>query len=91
MAQAESRKDVFAEHRPICASAGIRNERFFFQLISRIGYGKDARPAKHEILVGKNKWVSKAEWRKAIQTRKDGTATKEQKEMLDNGHWKPKR
>ena len=24
-----------------------------------IGYGKNARPAKHEILVGKNKWVSK--------------------------------
>lgn len=24
-----------------------------------IGYGKNAGPAKHEILVGKNKWVSK--------------------------------
>lgn len=53
-----------------------------------IGYGKDARPAKHEILVGKDKWVSKKEWQDAIRARKNGTATKEQKEMLDNGHWK---
>lgn len=56
-----------------------------------IGYGKNARPAKHEILVGKNKWVSKKEWQAAIRARKNGTATKEQKEMLDNGHWKPKK
>lgn len=53
-----------------------------------IGYGKDARPATHEILVGKNKWVSKKEWQAAIRARKNGTATQEQKEMLDNGHWK---
>ena len=52
---------------------------------------KNARPAKHEILVGKNKWVSKKEWQAAIRARKNGTATKEQKEMLDNGHWKPKK
>ena len=56
-----------------------------------IGYGKNARPAKHEILVGKNKWVSKKEWQAAIRARKNGTATKEQKEILDNGHWKPKK
>ena len=55
-----------------------------------IGFGKEARPATHEILVGKDKWVSLKEWRMAIQARKNGTATKEQKEMLDNGHWKPK-
>ena len=53
--------------------------------------GKNARPAKREILVGKNKWVSKQEWQAAIRARKNGTATKEQKEMLDNGHWKPKK
>ena len=35
-----------------------------------IGYGKNARPAKHEILVGKNKWVSKKEWQAAIRARK---------------------
>ncbi len=56
-----------------------------------IGYGKNARPALHEILVGKNKWVSKSEWQDAIRARKNGTATKEQKELLDNGHWKPKK
>ena len=54
------------------------------------GYGKDARPAKHEIFVGKNKWVSKKEWQAAIRARKNGTATQAQKEMLDNGHWKDK-
>ena len=56
-----------------------------------VGYGNNARPATHEILVGKNKWVSKKEWQSAIRARKNGTATKEQKEMLDNGHWKDKR
>ncbi len=56
-----------------------------------IGYGKNARPAKHEILVGKNKWVSKKEWQDAIRARKNGTATKHQKELLDNGHWNPKK
>jgi hypothetical protein len=29
-----------------------------------------------EILVGKNKWVSKKEWQAAICARKNGTATK---------------
>ena len=56
-----------------------------------IGYGEKARPSQHDILVGKNKWVSKKEWQAAIRARKNGTATKEQKEMLNNGHWKPKR
>lgn len=56
-----------------------------------IGYGKNARPSKHEILVGKCKWVSKKEWLAAIRARKNGIATKEQKEMLDNGHWNPKK
>ncbi|MCQ2439022.1 MAG: hypothetical protein MJ074_04575 [Oscillospiraceae bacterium] len=55
------------------------------------GYGKDAHPAKHEIMVGKGKWVSKQEWQAAIRARKNGTATQEQKELLDNGHWKDKR
>ena len=55
-----------------------------------IGYGKNARPAVHEVLVGKNKWVSMKEWRLAIKARKNGVATKEQKEMLDNGHWEGK-
>lgn len=56
-----------------------------------IGYGKNIRPPQHEILVGENKWVSKQEWQKAIRAKKNGVATDEQKEMLDNGHWKPKK
>lgn len=59
--------------------------------ISGVGYGKNARPKREEVLVGKNKWISKQEWKNAIIARKNGTATKEQKEMLDNGHWKDKR
>ncbi len=58
-----------------------------------IGFGNGARQKKHDILVGKTKsgkykWVSKSEWDRAVYARKHGTATQEQKEMLDNGHWK---
>jgi hypothetical protein len=53
-----------------------------------IGYGKNARPKKEEVLVGKNKWISKRDWKNAITARQNGTATKKQKEWLDNGHWK---
>ena len=53
-----------------------------------IGYGKNYRKPKEEILVGKNKWIPKNDWREAIKARKNGTATKKQKEWLDNGHWK---
>lgn len=52
------------------------------------GYGPDAHPAQHEIMVGKGKWVSKREWNAAVYARKHGTATLKQKEMLDHGHWK---
>ena len=55
-----------------------------------IGYGKNARPAKHEILIGKNEWVTRQEWNDAIRARRNGTATKKQKEMLNNGHWENK-
>ncbi|MBR2896625.1 MAG: hypothetical protein IKC04_01895 [Oscillospiraceae bacterium] len=55
---------------------------------SGIGYGKNARPKKEEVLVGKNKWISKRDWKNAITARKNGTLTKKQKEWLDNGHWK---
>lgn len=55
---------------------------------SGVGYGKNARPKQEEVLVGKNKWVPKQKWQEAIRARNNGTATKEQKEMLDNGHWK---
>lgn len=58
-----------------------------------IGNGRNARPAEHYVLIGKNKngtykWVDKKKWDTAIRARKNGIATQEQKEMLDNGHWK---
>ena len=61
-----------------------------------IGHGPNARPRKTEILVGKakngsSKWIDKKEWNKAIAANKVGKATKEQKEMLKNGHWKTKK
>lgn len=56
--------------------------------IKGVGYGKNANPGKHEVLVGKNKWVSMSEWKKAITARKQGNATKKQIEMLNNGHWR---
>jgi hypothetical protein len=40
------------------------------------------------VLVGKNKWISKDKWKEAITAQRNGTATKKQKEWLDNGHWK---
>ena len=55
-----------------------------------IGSGPNARPAERFILVGKSKngsykWVDKKKRDDAIRARKNGTATKAQKEMLDNG------
>ena len=56
--------------------------------IPGVGYGKNFRKPKEEVLVGKNKWISKGKWKEAIASQKNGTATKKQKEWLDNGHWK---
>ena len=56
--------------------------------IPGIGYGENHRGAVKEVLVGKNLWIAKSEWRKAINARHNGTATKQQKEWLDNGHRK---
>ena len=58
---------------------------------SGVGYGKNARPKQEEVLVGKNKWISKQDWKNAIMARKKGTLTQQQKEWLDNGHWKDNR
>lgn len=52
------------------------------------GNGPNPRPRQEYILVGKYKWVSKKTWHDAINARKAGAATKEQEELLDNGHWK---
>ena len=53
-----------------------------------VGYGKNFRKPSEEVLIGKNKWISKNDWKEAITARQNGTATKKQKEWLDNGHWK---
>lgn len=53
-----------------------------------IGAGPHARPAKKEVLIGVNKWISKATWNAAIRAKKNGTATQAQKELLNHGHWK---
>ena len=53
-----------------------------------IGHVKNARKPREEVLIGKNKWISKKEWKEAIAARRNGTATKKQKEILANGHWK---
>ena len=52
-----------------------------------IGYGKQQRGSIREVLVGEDKWVPKTAWKKAIGARKSNTITKEQDEMLYNGHW----
>ena len=56
--------------------------------IPGIGYGVHHREPVEEVMIGSNRWVSKKEWKRAIAARKNGIATKEQKEMLDNGYWK---
>ncbi len=53
-----------------------------------IGYGKNQRAPIEQIRVGENKWVSKEDWKKASRARGRGTLTKEQEEILNNGHWK---
>ena len=57
-----------------------------------IGAGPNARRKESHILVGKSgnsyKWVSKQTWNEAIRARKNGTATKEQEDLLTHGHWK---
>lgn len=58
---------------------------------SGVGYGKNASRKQEDVLVGKNKWISKQEWKNAIIARKNGTLTQQQKEWLDNGHWKDNR
>lgn len=41
-----------------------------------------------QILIGENEWVEGWKWYDAISARKNGTATQEQIELLDKGHWK---
>ncbi|OJG88952.1 hypothetical protein RV15_GL001688 [Enterococcus silesiacus] len=48
----------------------------------------DGQRRSQQILVGKDKWVSKNDWQKAITDRKNGVSTPEQDKMLTEGHWK---
>ena len=41
-----------------------------------------------QFLIGENEWVEGWKWYDAISARKNGTATQEQIELLDKGHWK---
>lgn len=40
------------------------------------------------ILIGKNEWIDRSVWNEAIRAKNKGTATAEQKELLNRGHWK---
>ncbi len=52
-----------------------------------IGVGKDARPRIHEYLIRNQGWVRDELWNRAKGARKIGNESKEQRELLDNGHW----
>ncbi|MFR0599762.1 hypothetical protein [Lactobacillus equicursoris] len=58
------------------------------------GFGPNAQHAVSEIFVKTSiggVWVSMKIWQKAISAKKMGVATKEQEELLKNGHWKDER
>lgn len=52
-----------------------------------IAAGSNARRSYYEVLIAKNKWILKETWDKATRAKNKGNATKEQKEILKNGHW----
>ena len=54
---------------------------------SGIGAGKNVRPKIHEVYVKNKGWVSWEKWDAAKKARKYGSETKEQRELLDDGHW----
>lgn len=56
--------------------------------IPGIGYGENSRNARKEVLIGENKWILWDDWYAAIKAQQNGVATTQQKEWLDNGHWK---
>lgn len=57
-------------------------------VIQRTIPGRDGTKPSTQFMIGKNEWVEGWKWYGAITARKDGTATPEQMEMLDKGHWK---
>ncbi len=53
-----------------------------------IGAGKGHRPSVHEVLIGEDMWIDWSIWDEAKKARRYHSETKEQRELLDNGHWK---
>ncbi len=56
--------------------------------IKGIGAGPNHRQGLHQVRVGRNEWITYAEWRAATFANQNGFATELQKEWLKNGHWK---
>ena len=55
-------------------------------VIQRTIPGNGGKKPSTQFLIGENEWVEG--WYDAISARKNGTATQEQIELLDKGHWK---
>ena len=56
--------------------------------IKGIGAGANHRRGVYQVCVGRNEWITYAEWRAATFANQNGFATELQKEWLKNGHWK---
>ncbi len=57
-------------------------------VIQRTIPGNGGKKPSTQCLIGENEWVEGWKWYDAISARKNGTATQEQIELLDKGHWK---
>lgn len=57
-------------------------------VIRRTIPGNGGTKPSTQFLIGENEWVEGWKWFDAIKARKKGTATQEQIELLDKGHWK---
>ena len=57
-------------------------------IIQRTIPGNGGKKPSTQFLIGENEWVEGWKWYDAISARKNGTATQEQIELLDKGHWK---
>lgn len=59
-------------------------------VIQRTVPGNGGTKPSSQFLIGENEWIEGWKWYDAINARKNGTATMEQIEILDKGHWKEK-
>ena len=57
-------------------------------VIQRTIPGNGGKKPSTQFLISENEWVEGWKWYDAISARKNGTATQEQIELLDKGHWK---